>query len=241
MIHIACFRDAYFYSDALIKLIDDKQNFIIDFVSSSLADLLFKIRHQHIDLILMLHEDDSDSIKQLINGIKIAFATLPIVYIQPDRDVQKAKLIEKLGVSVYLYKMSALSLIDSLHSIAEKYSRSEHSTSIFLPEQDFKLTSGLPSSPFSLLSSHQKKIICLLSEGIERHQIAARNNLSIHTINKYVQMAKEKCGCQTTNELLTMCANDIRVLNSKKEILNILPNDKSNKIDKGKIATGMII
>jgi DNA-binding NarL/FixJ family response regulator len=237
MIHIACFRDAHFFSDALIKLIDDKRNFKIDIISYSASDLLYKIRHQHIDLVMMLQDDDTDSIKQLVNCITKAYSYIPIAYIQPGNDVQKAKEIEKTGVHVYLYRMSALNLIDSLHGVVHGHGNTLRHTSIFIPEPDFKLSSGSSSRLFLLLSKQQKKIICDLSKGMERHQIATRNNLSIHTINKYIQIAKEKCGCLDTKELLEICANDIKL--ELHNIENSIPEIrvKKNANENIKIAT----
>jgi DNA-binding NarL/FixJ family response regulator len=191
--------------------------------------MLYKIRHHHIDLVMLLHDDDAVSIKQLVAGIKKAYPDLPIAYVQPDRDVKKAKEVEKAGVHVYLYKMSALNLIDSLHDVAQKYAPQLRSRSVFLPEPDFKLSSGIPSNPFSLLSEHQKKILCLLADGVERHQIASRCNLSIHTINKYVQVAKEKFGCTQTKELLALCTHDIKLAKSKKENSHTLPIDINSR------------
>jgi DNA-binding NarL/FixJ family response regulator len=232
MIHIACFRDQYYFSDAIIEMLDDNRNFKFDVVSTTLADLLYKIRHHKIDLVLLVHDDDTVSLKQLIHGIKVAYPRIPIVYVQPDRDVQKAKEIENLGVHVYLYRMTVLTLMDCILGIVQRHLPSIRRATIFLPDPDFTLSAGHSLNPFSLLTSPEKKIICLLAEDMERHQIAYKCNLSIHTVNKYIQKAKEKCGCQNTEELLVLCENDIRLLASKKEILNINGNDKSTVKDK---------
>ncbi len=64
-----------------------------------------------------------------------------------------------------------------------------------------------------MLKEPEKNIICLLAKNFSRQVIADKLFISPHTVNKYILVAKEKCHCKSTLELLTICADDIQSRN----------------------------
>ncbi len=123
MIHIACLRDPYSISEAITKMIDDRINFNVDVDSNSSSDLLYKIRQHHIDLVLIMQDDDVDSLMETIVRIKNAHSHLPIAYIQFDRDRMKTEEIEKSGVKVFTTQLTTFHFFNSLETFV--YSRSQ--------------------------------------------------------------------------------------------------------------------
>jgi len=209
MVHLAFFRDNYFFSEAIITMLKNKNNFKVEFSSHSLADLFYNLNHNPIDIIVLTCEDDQVDLKEVVNIIK-QNTRIPIVYIQSNDDVKKAKEIQKEGVHVYLYKMTALTLLDCMKSVADKYIFEKRKDTLLKHEDhSYKLSGEFPQHPFDLLNQNQKKIICMLSQKIERHKIAESCNLSIHSVNAYINKIKKIIGCKDTSILLEICSEDV--------------------------------
>ncbi len=118
MLHIGYFRDPYFISESIKRMLDDEKDFKISFETFSPADLLFKLKHHNIHLLVIVFEDDLAALKEIICIIKKEYPGLPVAYLQSNYDVKKAKELEACGVTVLINKITPLTMIEILLRLA---------------------------------------------------------------------------------------------------------------------------
>jgi DNA-binding NarL/FixJ family response regulator len=208
MVHIACFHEHTFISDAIKRLLHDEPDFKIVFETDYFRDLGYQLTRHPIHILVITRNEKLEQLCDIILSIAKEHEELPVVYIQTDHDLVKAKELEQCGVTVLMQGMATLDVLDCIRKKASRFAGDTASTH---RKKQFQLSSGDHSNAFSLLDKREQDIVYLLSQNLSRKEIADRLCIAVNTINTYLQRAKKKCDCKTPEELIEMCSDNIRM------------------------------
>jgi DNA-binding NarL/FixJ family response regulator len=189
--------------EGLSHLINGEDDLAVCGESENVSDALQKITECSPDIAIVdITLEDGSGIR-LIEDIKYSLPGLPVLVLSMHDEFIYAERCLKSGAKGYIMKHEPSGkFLSAIRTILNgKIYVSEHLGSLVLKKL-YSSRTETPASRFNTLSNRELELYHLFGQGLKKRDIAEKLNLSIKTIENYVENIKKKMDFKDMHEIV---------------------------------------
>lgn len=189
--------------EGLSHLINSEDDLVVYGEADNISDALQAIAVCNPDIVIVdITLGDGSGIR-LIENLVYSHPGLPILVLSMHDESTYAERCLKTGASGYIMKQeSSKKLLSAIRKVLNGEIYVSDKLNVKLLHKFVKNKFESLNFPTELLSNRELEVYQLIGQGVKKHEIAERLNLSVKTVETYIEHIKIKLQLKGTHDVL---------------------------------------
>lgn len=196
--------------EGLSHLINSEDDLMVCGEAGNISDALQTIAGCKPDIVIVdITLGDGSGIR-LIENLTYSHPGLPVLVLSMHDEFTYAERCLKTGAMGYIMKQeSSKKLLSAIRKVLGGEIYISDKLNIILLQKFVKNKLEGLDSPTELLSNRELEVYQLIGQGLKKHEIAERLNLSVKTVETYIEHIKIKLQLKNTHDVLMHAVKSI--------------------------------